>query len=589
MIFLRPASLYLSLLAGVILLLYLLRTRTGRREVATLFLWKGLPSGRTAPARRLRLLVDPLLILQLLALLFIVLSLAEPTLQTGSASRIAILIDGSASMRTIADGEHSRYELAVKRAIALLDEGRAGRAAVISLSDHPRILVGPEGPRDEAAEALASSRPGWYADASPSDLSRMIAAIGGEGEFDRAVLFSDRPFPDPPPFLETIAITGGENGGITAFTIREDPAAGGVDAFVRVDNYGGEDRAGRLRISDGADSVEMAILIPSGSSEDYVIPFPTSRSVSFTAALEPADDFPADDIRYFALARPIELSVRWVGTPDRYLLAALRAAVPVRLVGEGADLTIIYDADPPPDVTGDVLLVHAGMPGIVRLGGDGGGGDVLALAPDHPLLAGVRPADLRVWSVPFLDSIAPGDVLLTAAGRPFLVEFAEGGRRVWFLASELAATNLPVTVDLPILVQNIVRRVIRLPAPLDYRWAVVGAGIPLRGSGEPVDSVVGPDGGPIQILPGQAAFFPPVPGEYRLVTKRGTYPVGVNVPLSESLPPPVIEPGEDRVARLGGPAGLRPLWPILAGLAAFLLVVEWFAYARVDPFQRRPR
>ncbi|HHK67476.1 MAG TPA: VWA domain-containing protein, partial [Candidatus Acetothermia bacterium] len=190
MIFLRPASLYLSLLAGVILLLYLLRTRTGRREVATLFLWKGLPSGRTAPARRLRLLVDPLLILQLLALLFIVLSLAEPTLQTGSASRIAILIDGSASMRTIADGEHSRYELAVKRAIALLDEGRAGRAAVISLSDHPRILVDPEGPRDEAAEALASSRPGWYADASPSDLSRMIAAIGGEGEFDRAVLFS---------------------------------------------------------------------------------------------------------------------------------------------------------------------------------------------------------------------------------------------------------------------------------------------------------------------------------------------------------------------------------------------------------------
>jgi len=359
--FLYPIGLYLTSLSGVIILLALLRTRIRRREVASLFLWEGLPGERGGQTARIRLLIDLLLILQLAALLALVIAIAQPAWPVGS-TRIAILIDTSASMRTEAGEGKTRYELAVDGAIAVLDRYPDAEAAVIALSDHPAILVGSDRPRGEAMEALERSQPGWYGDAAREDLLRVLAAAGGEGAFARVILFTDCPFPDPPPFLETVAVSGGGNRGITAFTAREDPASGGVDAFVKVTNYTKTDQEATLRISDGTDSVALSVFLPSGSSEDYVIPFPSSRGTSFTATLNPGDDFPGDDVRYFGLARPIELSLRWIGPADRYLLAALAAAVPVREVGEGepADLTVACDTDSPPVESGNVLLVHEG-------------------------------------------------------------------------------------------------------------------------------------------------------------------------------------------------------------------------------------
>jgi len=561
--FLYPIGLYLTSLSGVIILLALLRTRIRRREVASLFLWEGLPGERGGQTARIRLLIDLLLILQLAALLALVIAIAQPAWPV---------------------------ELAVDGAIAVLDRYPDAEAAVIALSDHPAILVGSDRPRGEAMEALERSQPGWYGDAAREDLLRVLAAAGGEGAFARVILFTDCPFPDPPPFLETVAVSGGGNRGITAFTAREDPASGGVDAFVKVTNYTKTDQEATLRISDGTDSVALSVFLPSGSSEDYVIPFPSSRGTSFTATLNPGDDFPGDDVRYFGLARPIELSLRWIGPADRYLLAALAAAVPVREVGEGepADLTVACDTDSPPVESGNVLLVHASMPGIVRLGAEGGGGEIIPLNPDHPVLSGVDPADLRVWSVPSLDFIAPGEIILTASGRPFLVEFAQEERTIWFIASELMETNLPITVDFPILIRNIVRQLVRLPAASSYGWTLVGEGIPLRKGGEPVGSIIGPDGRQIPLIEGQTAFFPAAPGEYRLVTKRGTYPVGVNVSPSESVTPSSAgEPPEDGQGRPRRGSVLYRLWPAFAGLAAILLIIEWLVYIGVNPLRRR--
>lgn len=588
MTFLHPGLLYLGSLSALILLLSLFRTRIRRKEVATLSLWEGLPGERGRRAVRIRLLIDPLLVLQILALLALVIALAQPSWRGGSGPRIAILLDTSASMRTRAEGKTS-YELAVERASGLLAEEPRAEVAVIGLSSHPVILSGIDRPRGEAMETLFLSSPSFYGDAAREELIRIIAAAGGEDRFDRVVLFSDRAFPDPPPFLETVVVGSGRNREITRFAVRDDPA-GGVDAFVRLADHTGEDQQLTLTVSNGRDSVSLPVFLSAGSSADYVVPFPASRRTSFTASIAPPDDFPLDDVRYFSIARPIELSVRWVGPADRYLIAALNATVPIRFVGEGepADLTVVYDGESPPIKEGDVLLVHAEMPGIVRLGADGEGGDILSLAPDHPLVAGVDPGDLRVWSVPYLDFIASGEVILTAGGRPFLVEFPEEDRSIWFIASSLRDTNLPITVDFPILIRNLLHRLVRLPLPLSFDWALVGEGIPLRQGGEPVDSVLAPDGHPLPLIPGQSAFFPDAPGEYRLITGRGTYPIGVNVPLSESAPPAAVTGDREGTPPAGREGGsLHPIWPLFSGIAAILLAIEWLVYAGVRPARGR--
>ncbi|MCK5246882.1 BatA domain-containing protein, partial [Candidatus Bipolaricaulota bacterium] len=102
MSFQNPAAFYLLLGTLLILLLHFLRSRERRRDVSTLFLWEGLPGDPQSRAAQFRQHIDPLLLLQLAALLALTLALTQPLLPISQQSvpGLAIVIDASASMRT---------------------------------------------------------------------------------------------------------------------------------------------------------------------------------------------------------------------------------------------------------------------------------------------------------------------------------------------------------------------------------------------------------------------------------------------------------------------------------------------------------
>ena len=324
-------------------------------------------------------------------------------------------------------------------------------------------------------------------------------------------------------------------------------------------------------------SAVLSALLPPGDAQGYALPFPGSRGPSFTATIEPEDAFSGDDHRTFTLQRSLERRVRWIGTPNRYLQAALAAAAPITLIpaddSDPADLTVAYNAQLPPETSGNILLVHAGVEGLITIGDEVQAGKLLVASPSDPLLVGVDPLDFRVRSTPQVALPDAGTTVLTLEEAPFLYRLEEEDRKVVLIAPDLLRSNLPLTVDFPLLIRNVLEAFSPLPAAITHAWALVGEPIQLDGYGTVVE-LEDPSGRKLSLSSDADSFIPQVPGIYTLQTEQGTYPLAVNVDPAESEPAGEVLLSDAADAVKEKAQTLFPIWPYLAGLGFLALLFE---------------
>src|SRR5262245_23838856 len=142
MSFLAPLALGLGVIAGPIILLYMLRLRRREVQVSSTLLWQQLLRDREANAPWQRLRRNLLLLLQLLILAALVIALARPFVEvpTVTTGRIALLIDASASMNAT-DVEPNRFEAAKQQAVSIVDTlGAQDSLAVIRVAEQPEVV-----------------------------------------------------------------------------------------------------------------------------------------------------------------------------------------------------------------------------------------------------------------------------------------------------------------------------------------------------------------------------------------------------------------------------------------------------------------
>ncbi len=575
MIIQSPNAFYLLFGALLILLLHFLTSRERRREVSALFLWEGLPGDPQSKAARLRQHIDPLLLLQLGVLLALAFALTQPLLKIPqrSISRLAIVIDGSASMRSKMNGRASRYQEAVEEAVAALDRYPADETIIIQFSEHSQLLTHPDD-RSELESILRSSSPTWYGDGTPEGLLTMFGSVGGVGQFDRIVVLSDQTLTGLPPQTEMMLFDEGDNVGITAFSVRQNPAELGVSAFVEILNATEGFVNTQIRISDGENQITLALMLPPNAVDQYTILFPNSRGSVFTATLDYPDAFDGDNRRYFALDRPIDVRVFWIGERNRYLTAALQASVPVTEVDDisAADLVIVNQWQVPSIVQGVVLLIQSSMDRVLTLGELREAGDIVVRSPDHPLLRSVDATNFRFRQIAEAQFEVPVETLLETDGFPVLAEYSDPPRRLIFLMADLMNTNLPITVDFPILIRNLANELVRIPAELSFKSPEVGGSISLQGRGI-VRSLTDSQGQPAPYSSPLLTFSPQEPGIYTLTTDRGGFAISVSTPASETVLKGTSQLISEHTEAKRSER-LYPLWPILLGIAVLLLLIE---------------
>ena len=590
MTLLSPAAFYLLLASLLILLLHFLRARERRREVSALFLWEGLPGDPQSRAAQIRQQIDPLLLLQLAILLALVTALAQPAwrMRTASLSGLAIVLDGSASMRTVTEEGTTRYEQAVEEARALLDQYPSTTTAIIQLSSRPTVLARPGQDLEDLGNAVLRSSPTWYGDGTAATLRSLLGSIGGTSRFERVVILSDHSFSDMPAAFETILIDEADNLALTGFSVRDNHDTAGVTALVTALNDSDEYRDVTIRIDDRENQTTLSLLMAPSSEERFVIPFPNSTGTLFTATIEPADGFTADNQRFFSLDRPIDVRVRWLGSENRYLMAALRSVAPVTLVDspEDADLTVVHGARAPASLTGTALLVHAGIDDLITQGETLPIDRIDVLDADHPILQGVDPSNFRIREAPIASLPPSAETVLAAGDLPLLATYADGERTVFYLAPDILQTNLPITIDFPLLVRNVVAQLVRLPAELSYRSAHVGEPIPLSGRGS-IEGLYDADEVALPLPEGLSTFRPESPGFHTLITDRGAFAIAVNVPPEESSIRPPTETTVAAEEAAQSAVRFLPLWPAIAGLAILLLLGEAYLHSGRRSLMRR--
>jgi Aerotolerance regulator N-terminal/von Willebrand factor type A domain len=333
--FLQPWAFLLLGLSIPLLLLYFLKVRRQQRRVSSVMLWSPVFRDQQASALFQRLQLDPLLLLQLLALLLLCAALARPTLtlQGQGAERLILVMDTSASMKA-RDAGSSRIREAQARAAELVAAaGQGAEVMLIEAGSQPTIRLHFTRDRDRVRRAIvdveARDQPNHLSEAIRTALAlvpavdpRVRVHVLTDGAFDPGQV---REFPDSR--VRWIAVGGGtRNVGITQFSVRK-AYYGAFDyqAFLSITNFSDERVSFPLALTvDDQKISEQTIALDPLVKRNVIVPFTLQNGATVKAVAEVRDDLDADNIVHAVIPEPRKLRVLLVSPGNLFLEKALR-------------------------------------------------------------------------------------------------------------------------------------------------------------------------------------------------------------------------------------------------------------------------
>ncbi|MEW5985969.1 MAG: VWA domain-containing protein [Chloroflexota bacterium] len=608
MSFLTPLFFLLGLLAGPIIILYMLRLRRREVAVSSTLLWRKLLRDREANAPWQKLRRNLLLLLQLLILAALVLALARPYLLVPGAvsGNVVILLDSSASMQAT-DVQPSRFEAARATAADLIDHLRGGDLmTLIQVGPTPIVLAATTQDKTALRQALGQAQVGQGAADWPAALSLAAGAAQGFQEA-RIVLISDGGLPAGLPPLTAEAVyrpvgEHGENLAITALATEETTA--GLELFASVHNYGRQAQSTLFSLYlDGSLFDSRRLTVAAGGDAPLAWALPEGAAVVEARLAEQTADYLALDDRAWVVQESGVNNRVLLVTPGNVFLEQVLALLPGVELFKGSpgaetpadDFALyVYDSAslPEPAPAADLLLVNPQPDSsFLETTGVFSATTTVRLAED-PLLQFVEWGNVHVRQARLV-SATWARPLIEAEGGPLLLVGEQAGRRIAILTFDLHDSDLPLQVAFPILMANLVG------------WLTPGRTFdapPTLHPGEPV-SLTPPAGSTAVTIttPDGAAWTAEVGEELLLFTgteQLGLYQVTLGDVSGEqaagAFAVNLFNPSESAIApaaalTLGpttvtteGTAGVgqRELWPWLAAVALIVLAVEWWVYHR---------
>ena len=566
-----PALVAAAVVVPLLLVLYFLKLRRQSLRMPSTLLWRSATEDLQANVPFQRLRWSALLLLQLLIVTTLLAALARPVVQTGhgTASRMILLIDRSASMNA-PDGndpttpDYSR--LAAAREAARETVRRLGRRnepaelMVVAFGATPRVLSGFESnrrllldaidaiePTDEQADFDAALRlAGAFAirddtaDAAPPDV--VLFSDGGVGTARTPGSRSGSGFLLAVGALRFVGVgpppeTPVDNVGIVAFSARRDYRdPGRVLIFARLINAGPSpvETTVTLRV-DGSPAEIRSLSIPAATTQGPgEAAYTGSQEIPGSAVLSLTcnrpDDLAADNTAALVVRPPTapRIGVVHAGTgPDRFLLGLLEAMEPRRLVmlpapddgpapspgwsRDDIDIIVFDRVSPsqlPPVPT---LTFGAAPPGVdIRDPDRQGASRILSWDRLHPVMRHVSLDALVYSGFGGYDLPEPWTALAFGPQGPVIASRTAGPDRHVAVGFALTQSNWPMDVSITVFLQNVLDYLLLAAgeAALSFR---PGEPIVVRSGADTHELVIeGPVSVTLQTLPGSEATLPPL-------------------------------------------------------------------------------
>lgn len=625
MSFLTPLFLLLGLLAGPIILLYMLRLRRQEMRVSSTLLWQKLLRDREANAPWQRLRRNLLLILQLLILAFLVLALARPFIPVSTvvSGNVVVLLDASASMQAT-DVEPNRFAAATEEAARLIRQlGGGDQMTLIQVGQTPQVLAAATTDRTILTTALEQAQVG---DAAADWQAAFALAAGAAQGYQnaRVVILSDGGLPtDLPPLPAEIIYlpigSSGENLALSALATRETES--GIQLFASVTNHGLIDREALLTIRvDGTLFDSRRVQITAGNISNVTWQLPEGAALIQAELGDLTEDMlPPDNIAWAVHEGGISNRVLLV-TEGNLFLEQIYAVLPgveaFKAAPDSPLLTNSGDEEAEPEIFDLYVFDGVALPATLPAA------DLFIINPTQPITpTGTESADLftvtgvfsntqvtRLVDSPLLQFVDWGGVdirqaktvtagwaqmLITAEGGPLLLTGERGGHRIAILTFELRDSDLPLQIAFPILMANLTN------------WLNPGQAFDTPAGLRPGDPIgITPGATTADVLirkPDGTIWEQEVGGEAILFAETdqlGLYQVTLRDPAGEqaagSFAVNLFDPGESAAApqptlslaaqtvgsALENDVSERELWPWLAALAFIILVIEWWVHFR---------
>jgi Ca-activated chloride channel homolog len=481
MSFLTPLGFLGLLLAGPIVLMYMLRLRRREVLVSSTFLWQQVLQDNEANTPWQRLRRNLLLLLQLLILALLAFALARPfvVVPAVSTGQIALLLDASASMNaTDVDGQ-TRFQAAQAQALEIVNTmTNADSMTVIRVADVPEVLAPQTQDRALLREAINAAAPsdaraGWNA-----ALTLAAGAADANDENFRVVIVSDgglgtnQGLPGVAGNVDYVPIgASGGNVAITALATRS-LAGEGPQLFTQITNYGGAEAEVVFDLTvDGDILTAERFTIPAGGrvplvSDSLPATFDVIKAGITPASGSDTEDFLTTDNTAWAVSDRADRTQALVISGGNVFVDRVLGSLPTvnhitgtteqGIPARSFDLYIFDNYLPETLPDGDLLLINPprDVPGLFTLGAESeetANPRVLA-NDDRTAFLNFANVNIRVFRP--LEA-AWAEPLVTVDGGGVLYAGESDGRQVAVLTFPLGESDLPLQITFPIMMSNL--------------------------------------------------------------------------------------------------------------------------------------
>lgn len=603
-----------------ILLLYLLKRKYENQEVSSVLLWQQMLQNIEVNRPFQKLWKNLLLLLQLLAAILLVVALLKPVFPTEGAiaQHTVVVVDSSASMLA-KEGEHTRLELAKQEALKVVENLRSDQAlTIIEAGNEPKVLLSKSGDKlalQNALNGIAASM-GTADSRAALSLAKAIAASepgsgimwfgdGGSEPLPEAELASI----DPDAFRFVQAGKTKENVAIGMFATQTGER--GTEALLRIDNYGIQQKAGKVAVYDEQKRLLDAASFQVAARESHTLQLSgLSAANMYQAVLQLPQDGLAEDNQLWSVPFAADKARAMLVSPNgnRFLHQVLKIGSRLQVeklnqepktLDEPANLWVFDGIVPDRLPQGNILLIAPGRSTdwLPYRGEKKVAGSVEIAEKDHPLLRYADWSEVHVATTADLAEI-PGMKGLVRAGEDALVLAGTiDGRRVVILAFDLHQSDFPLRPAFPIFMQNAIAWL----SPVQYLPIATGyPGEPLQiplTLGAAKRSIALPDGSTQQINAEGSSFLYRIPhqvGSYQLTEYQGEqkltryFSVRMREAESNIAPQKMVIPtaGEEASDReteqlaVEGINGYKDVTFWLVLLALMIVFAEWRVYQR---------
>ncbi|TMQ15221.1 MAG: VWA domain-containing protein [Candidatus Rokuibacteriota bacterium] len=608
MSFLSPLAFAAFALSLPLVLLYFLKVRRRERRISSLLLWDAALRDREASTFFQRLQRDPLLVLQILALLALTLALARPivTVIGEGARKVVVVLDVSASMKA-RDVSPSRFDVARSDAAQLVRRlGEAAEVMVVEAGVQPTVTAALSRDHDRALAAIRAAYARDLPNRLPEALRTARALVGGDPRAEIHV-FTDGAYqlgstPETTdPRVRWIGVgRRSQNVGITNLSVRKS-YTGSFDyqAFVSLVNYTPESQTFDFSLEvDGRTLAEKSVTLEPSVRRSVVLPFTHNGGGAVAARLHIDDDLASDNVAWAVLPPPRKIAVTLVSPGNLFLEKVLKTDPQVALdvktpdqyaggMGE-ADVVVVDSTAPPRVGPGRFVFVNtvpADVP--IEVLGRIEQPTIMDWDRQHPVMRHVEFAKVAIEDALRLRPLSAGRPLVEAVGGPLIYALEEQDRKAVVIGFDLFKTDFPLRVAFPLILSNTLRWL--HPAALDQSSLQVAAGQPILlpvAHGIASATITTPSGRTVKapITRGAVSFTETDEvGLYTLSTVRGDLRVAVNLmdaDESNLTPRPLPAPSGPGPQAAAPQPVQRDLWPFFVVLAILLLALEGLLYWR---------